>query len=124
MALLIRKKTSSTVTRLVSYAPRVQVHSRASPWVGQSKKFPVSNRGVSGDASHAVEVRVVAGKLRQSVFLHHCQHQCVIRQEPVLLAEGGGGFDMSCNNWKNLDADGRYRFNGLTKPRKLLDFVR
>src|SRR5213080_3308212 len=52
-----------------------------------------SNRRVARDSSHAVEVRILAGKIGDSIRLHDCHDQGVVGEEAILLADTRRAFN-------------------------------
>ena len=80
-------------------------------WPGKRFERTVkSGRCVAGDAWHAVEVGVVAGKMAHTVGLHNGHDESVVTQQPVLLADRRGRCNQPRWNRENV--------TGVPPPRR------
>ena len=77
----------------------------ASPWRSVCARGR-SNRGVVGDARHAVEVGVVAGEIRDAVGLHDGNQKGVVAEKAGRLTDSRRRQNERRGDGENLDVIG------------------
>jgi tetratricopeptide (TPR) repeat protein len=76
---------------------------------------------IPGQSGYAVEVRVTAGDICQTICLHYRHDQRIVRQKAVLDAERGGGRDQTGRDRQQVNPELRHFLNRLAETAQLLD---
>jgi tetratricopeptide (TPR) repeat protein len=76
---------------------------------------------IPGQSGYAVEVGVTAGDICQTICLHYCHNQRIVRQKAVRNAERGGGCDQTDRNRQHVNSKLRHFLNSLAETAQLLD---
>ncbi len=82
-----------------------------------------SSRRVTNDDWHAIEVGIVAGQIRQAMFLHHRDNQGITAQQSDLLSDGGCRGNEVRGDGQDLNAEVRNLVDDLAKPGQLPNIV-